>query len=142
MAVIGARPATGLDWLGGALRPRTRSRPAPRTRTGAARRRRETTSVSGLLATIAAAAGLALFYLSQSGHVAATGYVIEDLHDRLAAVQAEQQRLTWEIARAQSPAVIEDRGREILELIPIDQRVIRFATPPTDATTPSIDATR
>jgi len=141
MAVIGARPATGLDWLGGALRPRTRSRPAPRTRR-VARRRREATSVSGLLATIAAASGLALFYLSQSGHVAATGYLIEDLHDRLAAVQAEQQRLTWEIARAQSPAVIEDRGREMLELVLIDQRVIRFATPPTDATTPSIDATR
>jgi hypothetical protein len=141
MAVIGARPATGLDWLGGALRPRTRSRPAPRTRR-VARRRREATSVSGLLATIAAASGLALFYLSQSGHVAATGYLIEDLHDRLAAVQAEQQRLTWEIARAQSPAVIEDRGREMLELVRIDQRLIRFATPPTDVATPSIDATR
>ncbi len=135
MAVIGARPATGIPWFGGRTRSRVRPRPAPRVALrGAARRGREMTSIRGFLAVIVAAAGLGLFYLSQSTHVAATGYLIEDLDARLGAVRAEQERLTWEIARAQSPAVIERRALEELRLVPLDHDVIRFAPASTETT--------
>jgi cell division protein FtsB len=134
MAVIGARPATGFGWLGGGLQRRTRVRSASRAAwSGAARRRREAAGVSRSMAVIAAAAGLALFYLSQSSHVAATGYRIEDLRDRLAEVRAEQEQLIWEIARAQSPAVIEQRAKAHLKLVPLGEGSIRFASPSTDA---------
>jgi cell division protein FtsB len=132
MAVIGARPATGIWFLD--RRPRL-SRPAKRSRPRTARRasalrHREMTNISSLLVAIVAAAGLALFYLTQSTHVAATGYEIESLDAELAEVRGEQQQLIWAIGRARSPAVIAERAREELRLVPIEQQSIRFARTP------------
>jgi cell division protein FtsB len=136
MAVIGARPASGFGLLGRRVRSRTRPRPPARGRVraaaGAGRQRREMTSISTFLLVIAAAAGLALFHLSQSSHVAATGYQIEALQAGLADARARQQQLIFEIGRARSPAVIEERARVQLRLVPIEQDQIRFATESTD----------
>jgi len=132
MAVIGARPATGPWFLGGRRRPRSRRRSQPRIRqrlTGAGRRVRQRIDVRGLLVAITAAAALALFYLSQSGHVAATGYEIQQLHAALAERQAEQQQLILRIGQARSPAEIARRATQRLHLVPLDPAAITFANP-------------
>jgi hypothetical protein len=129
MAVIGARPATN-PWFGG-----RRSRPRPRTRPRTARRGRRITvggrieriDVRPLLVLIAVAAGLALFYLSQSTRVAATGYEIDALQAALAERQAEQQQLTWAIGHARSPAEITQRATTELQLVPLEDGAVTFA---------------
>ena len=130
MAVIGARPATGFRLLGRpapvAARPR-KSTPRAKRRSNAGRRRREMTGASGLLVAIAAAAGLGLFYLSQSAHVAATGYEIQGLRGQLDHLLAEQQQLVLAISEARSPAAIERRAKEELHLVPLPQEHVKFA---------------
>lgn len=132
MAIVGARPARGFRLVG--RRPRVRAQPRARTARapGAERRRREVTGVSGLLVAIVAAAGLALFYLSQSSHVAATGYAIDALEARVAELRAAQQQLILEIGKAGSPAVVEERATEWLRLVPIPPRAVTFAPSSTD----------
>jgi cell division protein FtsL len=88
------------------------------------------TSASGLLAIIAAGALLALFYLSQSAHVAATGYEINSLEQRVADLRADQQQLTYRIAEARSPAVIERVARGRLQLLPLPVESVTFADTP------------
>lgn len=135
MAVIGARPATGLSIFPRRARPRARPKaPARIRRAAAGRRRREITNVSGFLVAIALAAALALFYLSQSSHVAATGYEIDSLQATLAQARAEQQQLTWEIGQARSPSQIEDRARKELQLVPLAPGAVRFASRSIDST--------
>ena len=90
------------------------------------------TGASGLMAIIAAGALLALFYLSQSGHVAATGYEIDDLQARVADLRADQQQLIYRIAEARSPAVIERVARGRLQLQPLPVESVTFAEPPPD----------
>ena len=85
------------------------------------------TGASGLLVAIAAAAGLGLFYLSQSAHVAATGYEIQTLRAQLDQLQAEQQQLVLTLSEARSPAAIERRAREELHLLPLPQEHVTFA---------------
>jgi cell division protein FtsB len=85
------------------------------------------TNVSSFLVAIALAAALALFYLTQSSHVAATGYEIDDLQATLAQARAQQQQLIWEIGRARSPSQIEDRARSELRLVPLGPDAVRFA---------------
>lgn len=80
-----------------------------------------------MLIGIAAAAGLALFYLSQSGHVAATGYKIADLRAALAELRAEQQQLILQIGEARSPAVIERHAKGTLQLVPLPPNAVTFA---------------
>lgn len=82
---------------------------------------------NGLLAVITAGALLALFYLSQSGHVAATGYEIDDLQARVAELRADQQQLVYRIAEARSPAVIERVARGKLQLLPLPVDAVTFA---------------
>lgn len=81
-----------------------------------------------MLVAIAAAAGLCLFYLSQSTHVAALGYQIDDLQARVADLQAEQQQLTFQIGQARSPSTIEAKAQNELRLVPLDPADVRFAT--------------
>ncbi len=132
MAVIGARPATS-PWF-----PGRRARPRPRTRPQSARRGRRFTSgrrvarpidVRPLLVAIVVAAGLALFYLSQSTRVAATGYEIDALESTLAQSHAEQQQLIWAIGEARSPAEITQRARNELRLVPLEDAAVTFASP-------------
>lgn len=138
MAVIGARPATGIGIFGRRPKARTRRVETPRRRSGAGRRRREMAGISSVLVAIAAAAGLGLFYLSQSSHVAATGYEIDALHARLADLQGAQQQLILEIGEARSPAVIERRARHRLDLVPLPAGAVTFApTPPPASTEPA-----
>jgi hypothetical protein len=85
------------------------------------------TGASGLIAIIAAGALLALFYLSQSGHVAATGYEIDELQLRVAELRADQQQLVYRIAEARSPAVIERVARGKLHLLPLPVDSVTFA---------------
>ena len=132
MAVIGARPAGGLRLLPRRPRIRPRQGVRPTRRPGADRRRREVTSVSGLLVAIAAAVALALFYLSQSSHVAATGYEIDSLQAQVAELRAEQQQLILQIGEAQSPSVIQQRAADWLHLQPIPQKNVTFAPTSTD----------
>jgi cell division protein FtsL len=87
-------------------------------------------NASGLLAIIAAGALLALFYLSQSAHVAATGYEINSLEQRVAELRADQQQLIYRIAEARSPAVIERLARARLQLQPIPVESVTFADAP------------
>jgi cell division protein FtsB len=94
-------------------------------------------SISSVLVAIAAAAGLGLFYLSQSSHVAAIGYEIDALDVRLAELRSDQQQLTLEIAEARSPAVVERRARDRLHLVPLSNGAVTFATAPTTAPTPA-----
>ena len=131
MAVIGARPAP-TPWFGG-RRPRTR----PRTRPQSARRGRRSrgssrlatpSDIRPLLVAIVVAAALALFYLSQSTRVAATGYEIDSLQASLAERRAEQQQLIWAIGQARSPAEIARRARVELRLVPLDAGAVTFAT--------------
>ena len=81
---------------------------------------------------IAAAAGLALFYLSQSSHVAAIGYEIDDLRAQLAELRAEQQQLIFQIGEARSPAVIERRAKSTLHLVSLPPNAVTFAQPSTN----------
>ena len=80
---------------------------------------------------IAVAAGLALFYLSQSSHVATVGYQIDALQTQIAALEAEHQQLVLQKAAAADPTRILERAHQ-LGLVPIDQRAVTFATPSTD----------
>jgi hypothetical protein len=130
MAVIGARPATNPWFLG------RRSRPRPRTRPQSARRPRRFSAghrvsrrveVRPLLVAIVVAAGLALFYLSQSTRVAATGYEIDALESTLAQRHGEQQQLIWAIGQARSPAEITERARKELQLVPLEDGAVTFA---------------
>jgi hypothetical protein len=132
MAVIGARPATTPWFLGGRrttrTRPRTRPHPARRARRGRARSRiAAPADVRPLLVAIVVAAALALFYLSQSTHVAATGYEIDSLQASLAERRAEQQQLIWAIGQARSPAEITRRARAELRLVPLEPGTVTFA---------------
>jgi cell division protein FtsL len=128
MAIIGARPATGI----GVLRRRPRARPRPATRARPrprrlARSRGALTSLSAVLVAIAAAAGLGLFYLSQSTHVSAIGYQINKLEAQVSELRAEQQQLTFQIGEARSPSTIAARAQSELKLIPLDPHIVRFA---------------
>ena len=76
---------------------------------------------------IVVAAGLALFYLSQSTRVAATGYEIDALEATLSARRAEQQQLIWAIGEARSPAEITRRARAELRLVPLEDGAVTFA---------------
>jgi hypothetical protein len=78
---------------------------------------------------------LALFYLSQSGHVAATGYQIDELQLRVAELRADQQQLIYRIAEARSPAVIERVARGRLQLQPLPVDSVTFAEPRSTETT-------
>ena len=132
MAVIGARPATTPWYLGGRrttrTRPRTRPQSAQRARRGRARPRISAPAdVRPLLVAIVVAAALALFYLSQSTHVAATGYQIDALQATLAERRAEQQQLIWAIGQARSPAEITRRARAELRLVPLEPGAVTFA---------------
>jgi len=132
MAVIGARPATTPWFLGGRrtarTRPRTRPQSARRGRRGSARSRISAPAdVRPLLMAIVVAAALALFYLSQSTHVAATGYEIDALQASLAERRAEQQQLIWAIGQARSPAEITRRARTELRLVPLEPGAVTFA---------------
>ena len=141
MAVIGARPATGPWILGRGGRPRPRTRPRSRSgagggalrRLGAGRRRVERIDIRAALLAIVAAAGLGFFYLSQSSHVAATGYEIDQLEAQLAERVAEQQQLILEIGHARSPAEIARRARAELNLVPLEDEAIRFAPSQNDS---------
>lgn len=129
MAIVGARPATGIGIV--RRRPRVRARPAAPSRPRArrvARRRGAVTNISTVLVSIAAAAGLCLFYLSQSTHVAALGYQIDSLEARVADLRAEQQRLTFQIGEARSPSTVEAKAHSELQLVTLDPAVVRFAT--------------
>ena len=79
---------------------------------------------------IVVAAGLALFYLSQSSHVAATGYEIDALESTLAQRHAHQQQLIWAIGQARSPAEITRRAKVELGLVPLEEGAVNFATTP------------
>jgi cell division protein FtsL len=136
MAVIGARPATGPWFIPGRARPRRRTRPTPARRgrrSSALQRIDRRLDVRPLLVIIAVAAALALFYLSQSSRVAATGYEIEALEARLAETRAAQQQLVWAIGEARSPAEITDRARRKLHLVPLDQGAVQYAAPASDS---------
>ena len=131
MAVIGARPAT-TPWFGGRrtrTRPRTRPQSARRARRSRGSSRIATPSdIRPLLVAIVVAAALALFYLSQSTRVAATGYEIDALQASLAERRAEQQQLIWAIGQARSPAEMTRRARIELRLVPLDAGAVTFAT--------------
>ncbi|HEX7195664.1 MAG TPA: hypothetical protein VF364_02390 [Candidatus Limnocylindria bacterium] len=130
MAVIGARPATNPWFLGRRSRPRPRTRPQPAHRTrrfSAGRRVGRKIDVRPLLMAIVVAAGLALFYLSQSTRVAATGYEIDALEATLSQRHAEQQQLIWAIGQARSPAEITERARQELQLVPLEDGAVTFA---------------
>jgi hypothetical protein len=130
MAISGARPVGGIG-IFGRPRPRPRTIAPPRRRSAAGRRKRRVTGISGALVTIAAAAGLALFYLTQSSHVAATGYEIANLRAQLAELRAQQQQLVFQIGEARSPAVITQRAESQLELAPLSPQSVTFARPST-----------
>ncbi len=136
MAVIGARPATGFGFLGRRARPRATGAPQrSRVRHAGAGRRQRQASIAGLLATIAASAGLAFFYLSQSSHVAAVGYEIDDLTAQIASVRAEQQQLVLQIGSAQAPTTIIGQAINQLKLHPLDASAVSFARRPSPALT-------
>lgn len=129
MAVIGARPATGIGIFGRRARPRHRPVQRPRVRRAGGRRVARRVNVSGLMLTVLAAACLCFFYLSQSSHVAATGYEIDSLEAQISAVRQEQQQLVLAIGEARSPSLIEQRARTRLGLVPVAQDQITFAPP-------------
>jgi hypothetical protein len=130
MAVVGARPVPRL--FGIPRRPPSRVRGG--SRKAALRRGRSLSRVdaSSLVGVICAAVLLALFYLSQSTQVAATGYEIEQLQAELADRRAEQQQLIWEIGRARSPAEIQARARSQLKLSPLKPELIQFVSESTE----------
>ena len=130
MAVIGARPATNPWFLGRRSRPRPRPRPQTARRArrySAGRRLAPRIDVRPLLMAIVVAAGLGLFYLSQSTRVAATGYEIDALESTLAQRHAEQQQLIWAIGQARSPAEITERAKSDLRLVPLEDGAVTFA---------------
>ena len=130
MAVIGARPATSPWFLGRRSRPRPRIRPQPARRSrrvASGRSVARNIDVRPLLVLIVVAAGLALFYLSQSTRVAATGYEIDALEAALAERRADQQQLIWAIGQARSPAEITRRARDELKLAPLEDGAVTFA---------------
>jgi hypothetical protein len=90
-------------------------------------RRDALASLSAVLIAIGAAAGIALFYLSQSTHVAALGYQINGLHAQASRLRAEYQQLTFQIGEARSPSSVETRARQELWLVDLDPAVVRFA---------------
>jgi len=130
MAVIGARPATG-PWFipgRGRSRPRTRPQLARRGRhRGVVRRVESRIDVRPLLVAIVVAAGLALFYLSQSTGVAARGYEIDTLAATLAERRASQQQLILAIGQARSPAEITERAKTELRLVPLEDGAVTYA---------------
>ena len=81
---------------------------------------------------IVVAAALAVFYLSQSTRVAATGYEIDALESLLAERHAEQQQLVLAIGQARSPSEITSRARGELRLVPLDHGVVTYAAPASD----------
>jgi cell division protein FtsL len=83
--------------------------------------------VRPLLVIIVVAAALALFYLSQSTRVAATGYEIDALEATLAGQRAEQQQLIWAIGQARSPAEITRRATRDLHLVKLEPDAVTFA---------------
>lgn len=139
MAVIGARRANGFDVLLRRPRQRPRPRPQPAARARRSAYRREIRNVSGILLTIAAAAGLAFFYLSQSTHVAATGYELDALQAQVQKLTREQQQLILGIGAARAPAQVEASARSRLSLVPLDQAAVQFARPPETADQPATD---
>jgi cell division protein FtsL len=92
----------------------------------------EAIDVRPLLVVIAVAAAMALFYLSQSTRVAATGYEIDALESLLAERRAEQQQLVLAIGEARSPSEITSRARSELRLVPLDHSVVTYAPAPDD----------
>jgi cell division protein FtsB len=109
---------------------------------GAERRQRQR-SIAGVLAAIAAAAGLGLFYLSQSTHVAAVGYEIDTLQAQIAALKADQQQLVLEIGAARAPNQILQHATRDLGLVPLDSKQVTFAVPRgAAAASPSPDTTK
>jgi cell division protein FtsB len=129
MAIVGARPAQPwlLDWRSARHpRPRPRPQPARAAHRDRARRRTVARDIRPLLLAIAVAAGLAFFYLSQSTHVAATGYQIDALAATLAEQRATQQQLVSAIGHARSPAEITDRARRDLGLVPLEEAAVQF----------------
>jgi hypothetical protein len=96
-------------------------------------RLRAPADVRPLLVAIVMAAALAIFYLSQSSHVAATGYQIDALEATLAAEHAEQQQLVWAIGQARSPAEITRRARTDLHLVVLGDGAVTFAPAPGDS---------
>jgi cell division protein FtsB len=92
------------------------------------RRRPALANISTALVSIAAAAGLCLFYLSQSTHVAALGYQIDDLQARVAELRAEQQQLIFQIGEARSPSTVEEKAQSELHLVVLDPADVRFAS--------------
>ena len=80
-----------------------------------------------MLATIAAAAGLAFFYLSQSSHVAAVGYEIDDLQGQIDSLRADQQQLVLQIGLAQAPTTILSEATNQLKLRPLSASSVSFA---------------
>ena len=85
--------------------------------------------VRPMLIGIVVAAMLAFFYLSQSTHVAATGYEIDALEATLAQRRGEQQQLIWAIGQARSPAEITRRAQTDLRLVPLQEGAVTFAPP-------------
>ena len=139
MAVIGARPGDRhrrpRSPLAAAAGPRSRG---PRVRHVGALRQRRQASVAGLLATIAAAAGLALFYLSQS-----TPRSRGRLPDRQAAVPDRDPEGRAAAAscsrseRAPRPVGGPEQGRPDLKLVPLPQSAVTFAIPSSGAAAPA-----
>ena len=129
MALVGARPAQPwfLDWRS-TRHPKPRPRPQPVRAAHRARARRRSEArrdIRPLLLAIAIAGALAFFYLSQSTHVAATGYHIDALTSALAEQRATQQQLVSALGHARSPAEITDRARE-LGLVPLEDGAVQF----------------
>ncbi|HUF06520.1 MAG TPA: hypothetical protein VMP86_03920 [Candidatus Binatia bacterium] len=85
--------------------------------------------VRPMLIGIVVAAMLAFFYLSQSTHVAATGYEIDALEATLAQRRGEQQQLIWAIGHARSPAEVTRRAQADLRLVPLQEGAVTFAPP-------------
>ena len=96
-------------------------------------RLKATADVRPFLVAIVVAAALAIFYLSQSSHVAATGYQIDALEADLARQRADQQQLIWAIGQARSPAEITSRARTDLHLVLLDDEAVTFAPGPGDS---------
>jgi len=135
MAIVGARPAQPwfLDWRS-ARHPRPRPQPVRSAQRAQRRRRADARrDIRPLLLAIAVAAGLAFFYLSQSTHVAATGYEIDALEASLAEQRAVQQQLVSAIGHARSPAVITERAQRELGLVPLEEGAVQFVLGPATA---------
>jgi hypothetical protein len=134
MAAIGARPAGVLGDIDFRIRrplDRRAARSAPGYRLRRVSSRRRAAGLSLALVVIVVAALLAALYLTQSSRIASTGYEIERLEARLAALEADRQALLLQVGQAQSPATVERRAVE-LGLIPIPDASVHFAKPLSD----------